>query len=338
MSKEIKQNMLRERAKKSDVITDEMWGQVTEFNRELVEEFLYESTHLAEQSLVQYRSALRHFYTWVDESLRGKKIYQIKKRDFMRYQNSLVRNGMSSSGIRFKRSAVSSMNRYIINFYEDDDEFLTFRNFVEGVPNPAPNKVYDKVPLTRKEVEDIKRTLLEDEEYQILAAFSTLYDSGARRSEFVQLRKEVASYDQIIDKDGVPVGVYRTHDIRAKGRGEMGEQRPLLLSEEAMEHIKLWLGHRGEDDCEYIFVSRQNGEYRQIHSSTVNYWFTEIITDIVGRRVNPHIVRASRSSHLIEDSDGKLTQAQRLLGHKDSSTTNNFYNLNEDDEDLSSMF
>lgn len=333
-----KNGQLRKRAKRVEDITDEEWENVTEYNRDKVEEFLYESVHLSPSSLRQYKSGLRIFYKWVDDRLNGKKVYEIKKKDFMRYQNFLARRGMSSNAIKFKRSAVSSMNKYLINFYEDEPEFETFRNFVEGVPNPSPNKVYDKIPLTKEEVQYVKDTLLENENYIVLAAFSVFYDTGCRRAEAVQLRKEIVDYESVKDKEGNPIGVYKTHDVRTKGAGEQGNLRPLLLSDEAMGHINLWLENRGEDDCEYIFASKRNGKYEQISLSTVNYWFKEIISDIVGRRVNPHIVRASRSSHLIADNNGKLGKAQKLLGHKDSSTTNNFYNLNEDDDDLESMF
>ncbi|MCA1021652.1 tyrosine-type recombinase/integrase [Halobacillus litoralis] len=333
-----KEDMLRKRAKRVEEVSDEKWNTVTEFNREKVEEFLYESVHLSKKSLNQYRSALRIFYSWVDEALKGKRIYEIKKKDFMRFQNFLARRGMSSNGIKFKRSAVSSMNKYLINFYEDDEDFLTFRNFVEGVPNPAPNKVYNKIPLTKEEVQTVKQTLEENGHYQPLAAFSVLYDSGCRRAEFLQLKKEIVNYEPLKDKDGELLNVYKTNPVRTKGAGEQGNIRELYISDEAVKHINLWLNHRGEDDNEFIFVSKRGGETSHINSSAVNYWFKEIISDIVGRRVNPHIIRASRSSHLIADSDGKLGKAQKLLGHKDSSTTNNFYNLNEDEDDYGSMF
>jgi site-specific recombinase XerD len=89
---------------------------VNPFNREKVEEFLLESTHLSKQSQIQYKSALRIFYFWVHDSLNDKNIYEIKKKDFMRFQNFLIRRGLSSNGIKLKRSAVSSLNKYLINF------------------------------------------------------------------------------------------------------------------------------------------------------------------------------------------------------------------------------
>lgn len=337
MGKKIKRNMLRERAEKLPEVTDEMWEKVNSYNREKVEEFLAESVHLSERTLQQYKSGLRIFYHWIEETLHGKKIYEIKKRDFMRFQNYLVRRGMASSSIKFKRSAVSSLNKYLINFYEDEPEYATFRNFVEGVPNPSPNKVYDKKPLTFEEIELITKTLKEDEEWQILAMFKFMYASACRRSEAIQILKEVVNYEPIKDSDGNVTDVYRTHPVRAKGRGEQGEIRPLLFDKEALEYMKKWLEVRGDDDCKYLFVSKQDGEYRQIHESTVNYWFREIISDIVGRRVNPHIVRSSRSTHMLEEGKD-IKVAQKLLGHKQSSTTEQFYDLREDDEDITEFF
>jgi len=338
MSKAIEKNMLRDRVKPSDEVTDEMWAEVNEFNREKVEEFLLESTHLSIQSQKQYRSALRIFYYWVHTSLNDKKIFEIKKKEFMRFQNALVRRGMSSSGIRLKRSSVSSMNKYLINFYEDDDDFATFRNFVEGVPNPVLNKTYEKVVLSKEEIQLICDTLEESKQYQELAGFMLLYTSGCRRSELIQVKKSVAEYEQVKDpKTGEPKGYYMTENVRGKGKGEMGEQYPLLFDDKVKYYMKLWLDSRGEDDCEYLFVSRYNGKVSQISTSTVNYWFKEIFSDILGRRVNPHITRSSRSTHILE-SGMDIKKAQQLLRHKDSSTTEKFYDLRKDKDDLSGVF
>jgi site-specific recombinase XerD len=336
MTKEM--NMLRERAKPLPEVTDEQWRNINPFNREKVEEFLLESTHLTERSLSQYKSALRIFYFWVHTDLRDKNIYEIKKKDFMRFQNMLVRRGMSSSGIKLKRSAVSSMNKYLINFYEDDDDFLTFRNYVEGVPNPVLSKTYEKVVLSKEEIELICKTLEESKQYQELTAFMLLYTSGCRRSELIQVKKDVVAYEQVKDvKTGEYKGYYMTGNVRGKGKGELGEQYPLLFDDKVKDYMKKWIDVRGEDDCEYLFVSNYNGKVSQISPSTVNYWFTEIFSDIVGRRVNPHITRSSRSTHILE-SGMDIKKAQQLLRHKDSSTTEKFYDLRQDKDDLSGVF
>lgn len=329
--------MLRKRADKSPDITDEMWKKVNPFNREKVEEFLEESTHLSKYSQKQYRSSLRIFYYWVYESLNNKSIYEIKKKDFMRFQNYLIRKGQSSNAIKLKRSAVSSLNKYLINFYEDEEEFLTFRNFVEGVPNPTPNKVYNKIPLTKEEFELILKALEEDGQWQILAAMHFLYASACRRAELLQLKKEIVNYEPIKDKEGNPTNMYRTHELRAKGKGEFGEIRSLLFDDRAKLAIEKWLEVRGEDDCPYLFVSKYDGKINQLGLSAPNYWCKEIISDIIGRRVNPHLIRGTRSTHILEEGKD-IKKAQVLLGHKQSSTTDQFYDLRQNKDDLSDIF
>jgi len=337
VKEEINYNQLRDRAEKDKPVTDEMWNKVNPFNKELVEEFLMESTHLSEKSQVQYRSALRQFYFWVYETLNDKQVNQIKKKDFMRYQNSLIRRGVSSSGIKMKRSAISSMNKYLINYYEDDEDFKTFRNFVEGVQNPTPNKVYNKIPLSKEELELIYNTLEEDNEWQIIAAIKVLYASGCRRGEFIQLKKEIVDYEPLKDKDGNPSNTYRTNPVRAKGKGEQGEIRPLLIDKEAIDAIKKWLEVRGGDDCEYVFVSKNNGKVQQLGISAPNYWFKEIISDIVGRRVNVHLTRSTRATHALTDGTD-IKAVAKLLSHKDTSTTEKFYDLRDDEDDILDMF
>ncbi|MFC8688149.1 tyrosine-type recombinase/integrase [Brevibacillus porteri] len=334
----LNENMYRDRADRLPKVTDDQWRLINAFNREKVEEYLLESTHLSKQSQTQYRSALRQFYIWVLETFGDKKkIYELKKKDFMRFQNMLLRRGMSSNAIKLKRSCVSALNKYLINFYEDEEEFSTFRNFVDGVPNPTPNKVYKKIPLTHEEFELILQVLEEDEQWQIIAALHLLYSSACRRSELIQLKKEIVNYSYVKDKEGNDTSYYKTHEVRAKGRGEDGKPRGLLFDDKAKNAVLKWLEIRGEDDCPYIFVSKQNGEYKQVNVTTINYWCKEIISDIIGRRVNPHLIRGTRSTHLL--LEGKdIKKAQVLLGHEDSSTTDKFYDLRDNKDDLSDIF
>ena len=66
-------------AKRSDEITDEMWKEVNEFNRYMVDDYLSNQTHLSPKSLTAYKSALRIFFWWVKQHLNDKKCIDIKK-------------------------------------------------------------------------------------------------------------------------------------------------------------------------------------------------------------------------------------------------------------------
>ena len=59
-------------AKRSDDITDEMWSEVFEFNRNMVQEYLDNQTDLSIKTKIAYKSGLRIFFYWVKQNLNNK--------------------------------------------------------------------------------------------------------------------------------------------------------------------------------------------------------------------------------------------------------------------------
>ena len=68
-------------AKRSDEITDEMWLEVNEFNRNMVEEYIDNQAELSVKSKIGYESGLRIFFYWVKEHLNNKSMLEIKKKE-----------------------------------------------------------------------------------------------------------------------------------------------------------------------------------------------------------------------------------------------------------------
>ena len=83
-------------ANRSEEITEEQWLEVNEFNRFIVNDFLDNQTHLSNRSVNAYRSALRIFFVWCKDNLQDKKCIDIKKKEFLRYINWLVKNAHRS--------------------------------------------------------------------------------------------------------------------------------------------------------------------------------------------------------------------------------------------------
>ena len=115
-------------AKHSDGITDEMWQDVNQFNRDMVEEYLDNQAELSAKSKICYESGLRIFFYWVKEYLNNKCMLDIKKKEFVKYLNWLTNRGLSESAIKFKKSCVSNICNYVMMMYEE--EYPTFRSFV----------------------------------------------------------------------------------------------------------------------------------------------------------------------------------------------------------------
>lgn len=334
-------------AKRSEEVTDEMWLEVNEFNRNLVKEYLENQTHLSVESQKQYKSNLRIFFCWVKDNLNNKNCIEIKKKEFIRYLNWLTNRGLSDSAIKLKKSAVSSLCNYILNFYEE--EYPTFRSFVTSeMKIVQTGYVHEKKPLTPEELETLYEKLEELEEWQKLAWLKFSYSTGCRRAESRQLLKEIVDYSpvvktvKVINENGeeelVESKSYKTHKIRCKGRSKIGKVRQLQFGEDAMNAIKKWLEVRGEDDCPYVFVTKTKDGVEQVSVNAFNDWCGGLLTKLVGRRVHPHLLRESRATNLVVEEHKSLETAQKLLGHNSAETTSKHYVIREDTEDADEAF
>jgi integrase len=328
----IDKNMLRERATKLPEVTEEKWKLVDEEHRNLVSEFL-EVNQFREKSRQQYSSALKQFFFWIQHSLNGKKLYKISKRDFLRYISFLSNRGMSSSAIGLKKAAVSSLNNYIENVVaEDDENYEKFRNFTRGLPAIPKTQTYEKVKITREEYELLLSTLKEDENYLGMAWLATAFNVGARRAEIIKFKTELLNYP-------IPEGqnYILSHTVFGKGRGE-GKPLQYMINTEALEYMKLWVEKRGYDH-EYIFTTQYQGSIRQMSESWADYLCTDVLSDILGRRINPHIFKASAITYLLEVKKVPIELVSKFVAqHNDISTTTQHYDLRDFEEEKNKIF
>lgn len=332
-------------AQRSEEITEEMWNSVNQFNRDMVQEYIDNQAELSAKTKKAYISGLKIFFYWVYEHLNNKSCLDIKKKEFVRYLNWLTNRGLSDSAIKFKKSCVSSFCNYMMMMYEE--EYPTFRSFVTSeMKIVKTGYVHEKVPLTPDEYVMLCNELEKREEWQKLSYLVFSYSTGCRRAEARQLLKEVIDYEpkekeiKVIDEDGKEHTAisrqYLTHMIRCKGASIVGKQRRLKFGEDAMCWLKKWIEVRGEDDCPYVFVVKQkNGNTRQVGENIFNDWCSGLFTEIVGRRVHPHLFRESRATNLVVYENKSPEVAQKLLGHNDVSTTTNHYIIRTDNFDES---
>jgi len=298
-------------------ITDEQWQLVNVFNRKKAEEFL-EQAHLSDATLKQYASALKIFLVWVYEEQEDKKIIELKPRHALSYQNYLIRKGLSSNAVKFKRSVVSSFCGYMEVYY--GEEYETFRNiYSKSIPNPQKQNINEKIPLTLEEYNLLLETLITQEEWQMVAYLQFSYYSSGRRAEVLQITKDIMNIPAEQGNDGT---FYTINNIRGKGRGKEGKPIKLRFTQEARDAIEKWLEVRGDDDCPYIFVhKRKNGKTSQLKVETFNNWCSTKFTEIVGRRTYPHLFRSTRATHLKVNYGKSIESIKNLLNHNSSETT-----------------
>ena len=161
-------------------------------------------------------------------------------------------------------------------------------------------------------VEEIERILAvidlsKPEGQRNRAIVETLYGSGLRVSELVNLKLSNIDFDQ--------------HFMRVEGKGS--KQRLVPLSEPAEKAIKLWLYDRnlleikrGQED--FVFLNRRG------HKLTREMIF--IITKqlaaeaSIQKTISPHTFRHSFATHLLEGG-ANLRAIQEMLGHESIITT-----------------
>ena len=323
--------------KKLNEVSDAEWSDVNDFNKQITQEFL-EQQHLSPQTLTQYQSAIKIFFRWIKLNCGNKPIHELKPRDALRYQNFLISLGLSSSAVKFKRSAVSSLCGYIELYYAD--EYPLFRNiYNKKIPNPAIAAVHKKEPLTEDEFDNLVEVLKEREEWQMVAYLMFTYITGCRRGESAQLLRETVTYNKVIDpKTKEYKNYYLTTEIRCKGRGLTGKIRRFPFDDSAMEALRKWDEVRGEDKCEFMFVKKDKfGNVSKLAPSAFNYWCQEIFSEIVGRRVHPHLLRSSRATNLALSENKSIDAIQSLLGHNSPDTTK-IYIVKENEDEIDELF
>jgi len=331
----VKMNTLRNRATKSDDITEEMWNKVNESSRYFYDEYFKLNSNLSPDTLIQYKSALRIFFYYIYENCKNKNIWKIKKTDFIKYVNFLENNGLSSSAIKVKRYAVSSFcntMEIISEEIEEDDDYpdmCTFRHFARVKIEVAKNQTYEKIPITRAEYEKVMEKLKEDNDILAIAYWGIAFNIGARRSEMLQLKSDLSIREK---QDGK--SFYLSDNIRLKGKGKTGKVEKYMINDEAMEYIKFAVDNKGYDS-EYIF---QNKNGKPLSRAWVNKMFKDKISPILGRRSTSHNMKNSCATYLLENGFDIKLVSKYVCHHESVDVTMKFYDLRNNDEEINEMF
>ena len=105
---------------------------------------------------------------------------------------------------------------------------------------------------------------------------------------------------------------------------------------ECIDYINLWLEHRGYEH-EYIFTTKYNGGVKMASKECVNGICSDILSDILGRRINPHLFKASAATNLLSKGKDIKLVSKYVCQHNDISTTQKFYDLRPD-EGMDNLF
>lgn len=147
--------------------------------------------------------------------------------------------------------------------------------------------------------------------YRDKAILELFYSSGLRLSELTNLQLNDLNLSEQI--------------VRVTGKGK--KTRDVPVGKYAITALKAWLLERNKlplKDFESVFVSNRGTAITpRTIQLRVKFWAKKQGIEIP---VNPHMLRHSFASHLLESS-GELRAVQELLGHANISTTQIYTHL-----------
>lgn len=253
--------------------------------KEVREELEYEE--LSPCTVTMYISTLREFLRFV-----RKDPVRLKDKDVRRYLRSIKKKGLARNSRRYKATALKQVFKRIER-----------KDLYDAVIVPKGEKK-ERVYLTRDEIKD----LLEGANTNFKrAVISVLYSTGARVSEFVNIRKKD------IDRDNNLV-------FLRKGKGN--KERYTIISDESLDDLgKIVNWDSGKNENALVFpVSTR--DIRAVVYACRN-------SAGIKKRVSPHILRHSIATHLLE-SGVDLRYVQSILGHASITTTEIYTHVSQE--------
>lgn len=312
---------------------EEAWEDVSEENKILVKEFMeyVSATDKSPETKRVYIHNLKLFFQWVLNERENKFFAELKKRDFMSWLSYLVdTQKLSPSRVRQLRSTISSLSNFCENVLADEDKrFENYRNLILKIPAPPLESVREITYLSDEQINKLLDWLEEQQAWKDCLYIVLSFYTGARKSEVRQFK--ISDFT----KDTLQNGMYKTSLKRAKGRGKIGKQRYFLIPQEIVDkYLDLYLTTR-VDDLDDLFVTKYKGKVNSVSLNTFNHWCDKY-SEYLGIPVYPHCYRSSIATMLKERGKDPV-KIQKMLGHKDISTTMGYIREN-DEEDIIDLF
>ena len=264
---------------------------------ERFEEMLVGEKNLSLMSVRAYKSDIKEFLQYSDKQINVSKI-QIE--NYIEYLHS---NNTKQASIMRKISALRQF--YIFLF----DEKLVPQNPMVDITLKNKNKPLPKV-LSEDEVKLLLSYFETKSNPKLQTMLHILYGAGLRVSELVSLTKDAIIYDDEM----------RRYALLVHGKGN--KDRLVPLNSLAVNSIQNYLMKLNQSSrfSQYLFPSRAKEGHmtRQGFAKLLKELAVEV--GLPGNKVSPHVVRHAFATHLLAHG-ADLLSIQKLLGHKDISTT-----------------
>lgn len=218
------------------------------------------------------------------------------------YLSRRYREGVSGQSLQRELSSLRSFYRFLIkkNHLDVNPAIL--------VKAPKSSKKLPKILDVDQSAVMLNQSADSLLEIRDLAMFELFYSSGLRLNELVTI-------------DVTDIDLAAQTVLVRFGKG--GRQRLIPVGRKAVEAVTRWIGVRGVVDTPALFTNKLG---KRLSRRSVQLRLDRWCQKYQLEKVNPHMLRHSFASHLLESSRD-IRAVQELLGHSDISTTQIYTHL-----------
>ena len=313
------------------IYDEEKWARVNQENKDIMEDYLMElkAQKKKDTTIYQYKNDLRIVCIYVLDNCENKAFTDLGRKDFRRLVLWLTDTcGVSNARANRLMSAV----RTLLSYLEDDDDNDYEINAAAKVKGLPKESVRDIVFLTDKNILDLWQKFMDEKRYKEATLLGILYDSGSRKNEIIQVRKDAIKQDSnatniVVGKRGkkFPVLYFRlTKEAFAKYNETRTDNNPMLFINE------LGNAATGGNVYEWVTNWRQDlkeltGEDYEINVHTFRHCYIENFL---------------KGEHYLcrELNLGKVPlEKVKSLAHHESSDTTLGYAQNDENRDIEEL-
>jgi len=323
------------------IYTKQEWELVNPKNKEVMNDFLeeYKQRKKKKSTIEGYFQDLRIIMLYVKRFCDNRCILELGKKDFRKLSIWLSED-LKVSNARANR--LMSATRSMLSYCEDDDETEYENNVarkVHGLPSEPVKLNEDDFFMTFDQIWKVREELLKRGKLQLAVLHMLLFDSGGRRNEVFQIKKQ-----DVLEGNKTNIVV-----------GKRGKSFPLVFLNDTRELTRKFIEERGEDNLDLVWVTGKGDNKREVTYGAIYdrvVAISEILSELEGKEINifPHSYRHSRAECLLQGQDPRiidpttglpkkfsLEEVQLFLHHSDPKTTQG-YAKDHSEEMIDGMF
>ena len=270
---------------------------------------------LSDKTIYNYECDLKQWFRFMNEEQFGLSILEATEDDIAEFLFHCQEQGNNANRIKRRMSSISALYIFL------KKKRLTRENPVELLDRPTSSKpVVVQTYLTTNQVSLMKEKLKEHGDLQLevyaLLSLSTMGRVNAISNvKWKQINFEECEIREVLEKGDKVVDLFFNQEVKE-----------LLIKLKEQREIS-------GVNTEYVFISKKNGEYRKVVSSTLGLWAKKV-GNMIGLEhgLHCHDFRHSGAT-LLKNAGMPLEEVSTLLNHASTDVTRKFY-IKEDNKKL----